>query len=101
MTGFVNEANAFEQDNFLERRNATAAAGVAYDPESLLTGAEEAAGLGYRDKRVWPDQKTFIAAVAGTLTPEQIAEVAPRRKATPVLKPVFASYGISERPFPE
>ena len=75
MTGV---ANYFQGDTFAERRNATPSAGVAYDPESLLTGAEAAAGLGYRDRRVWPDQETYKRALEGRLTPEQVAAVAPR-----------------------
>ena len=54
--------------------------GVAYDPESLLTGAEELAGLTYRDKRVWPSEEAYKRAVEGRLTPEQIAAIAPRVK---------------------
>lgn len=77
MTGI---ANYFQGDTFAERRNATPSAGVAYDPESLLTGSEEAAGLTYRDKRVWPDQETYRRALEGRLTPEQVAAVAPRVK---------------------
>jgi hypothetical protein len=75
MTGI---ANYFQGDTFAERRNATPSAGVAYDPESLLTGAEIAAGLGYRDRRVWPDEETYKRAVEGRLTSEQVAAVAPR-----------------------
>jgi hypothetical protein len=80
MTGI---ANYFQGDTFAERRNATPSAGVAYDPESLLTGAEIAAGLGYKDRRVWPDEETYKRAVEGRLTPEQVAAVAPRVKVAP------------------
>lgn len=100
MTGFVNEANAFEQDNFRERRNSSPAAGVAYDPESLLTGAEAAAGLTYRDRRQWPSEEAYQNAVAGKLTPEEIAEIAPRRKKIPELKPLHATLGPPESAFP-
>ena len=70
--------NHFTQDNFAERRNNSPSAGVAYDPESLLTGDEEAAGLTYRDKRVWQSEEAYREAVAGKYTPEQIAQIAPR-----------------------
>lgn len=79
MTGI---ANYFQGDTFAERRNATPSAGVTHDPESLITGAEAAAGLTYRDKRVWPDEETYRRAVEGRLTPDQIAAVAPRVKIT-------------------
>ena len=100
MTGFVNEANQFAQDNFIERRNSSPAAGVAYDPDSLLTGAEQAAGLGYRDKREWPSPEAYQDAVAGKLTPDQVAEIAPRRKAIPELKPIHVTLGTPEPAFP-
>lgn len=77
MTGI---ANYFQGDTFAERRNATPSAGVAYDPESLLTGAEAEAGLTYQDRRLWPSEAAFIAAIEGRLTPEQVAAVAPRVK---------------------
>ncbi len=77
MTGV---ANYFQGDTFAERRNATESAGVAYDPESLLTGAEIAAGLGYQDRRQWPDEETYRRALEGRFTPEQVASIAPRVK---------------------
>lgn len=77
MTGV---ANYFQGDTFRERRNATISSGVAYDPESLLTGEEEAAGLGYHDKRVWPSHEAYQMAIEGKFTPEQIATIAPRVK---------------------
>ena len=80
MTGVAN--NYFATDTFRERRNSQPGAGVAYDPESLLTGAEEKAGLGYRDKRVWPNEETYTRAVSGGMTPEQVAAGAPRVKIT-------------------
>ncbi len=80
MTGIP---NYFQTDNFRERRNSGESAGVRYDPESLLTGAEEAAGLGYHDKRVWPDAETYRLATEGKLTSEQIAQIAPRVRVAP------------------
>lgn len=76
MTGIP---NYFAQDNFAERRSGGSEAyGVHYDPESLLTGAEAAAGLTYKDKRIWPDSDTYRAAVAGRISPELIPSIAPR-----------------------
>ncbi len=77
MTGIP---NYFQQDNFTARRSGAGAEnfGVAYDPESLLTGSEVAAGLTYRDKRVWPDADTYKAAVAGKLDASLIPSIAPR-----------------------
>ena len=84
MTGI---ANYFQSDTFSERRNSTPSAGVAYDPESLLTGAEEAAGLTYHDRRVWPSQALYQLAVEGKLTPSEVAAIAPRVKvAAPAVK---------------
>ncbi len=82
MTGI---ANYFQGDTFAERRNATSFAGVAHDPESLLTGSEIAAGLTYADRRQWPDEATYRAAVEGRLTPEQVASVAPRIRTRPAV----------------
>ena len=78
-----NTYNYFGRDNFKDRRNATESAGVHYDPESLLTGAEIAAGLGYSDRRVWPSEDIYREAVAGRMTPEQVAAIAPRVKIAP------------------
>lgn len=43
----------FTQDNFTQRRASQAGAGVAYDPESLLTGEEIEQGLDYDAPRAW------------------------------------------------
>jgi len=85
MTGI---SNYFQGDTFSERRNNSPAAGVAYDPNSLLTGAEIAAGLGYNDPRVWPDTETYRRAVEGRFTPEQVASIAPRVKVAAAGVPV-------------
>lgn len=81
MTGI---ANYFQGDTFAERRR-NPTPGVAYDPESLLTGAEIAAGLTYADRRQWPDEATYRAAVEGRLTPEQVASAAPRIRTRPAV----------------
>lgn len=77
------EFNPFKQDNFAERRNSSPSAGVAYDPESLLTEGEVRAGLSYGDKRVWPSQELYLKAVSGLLSSEQIVAIGPRVKIQP------------------
>jgi len=52
-----------------------------YDPESLLTGEEVAAGAGYENPRQYPNQAIAEAAYEGRLTPEEIAKYAPRKAA--------------------
>jgi hypothetical protein len=50
----------------------------AYDPESLLTGAEAAAGMTYENsRRNWP-KLCHQRAVDGQLTHDEIARLAPR-----------------------
>ena len=66
-------------DSFTIRRSGNGA-GNPYDPESLLTGAEIAQGLGYGDQRDWPDTETYVRAVNGDITPSEVAYVAPRRQ---------------------
>lgn len=66
----------FERDNFRSRRTT---GHNLYDPESLLTGAEVAAGLDYGHPRQWPDSKTYDRAVSGQIAPERIPDIAPRR----------------------
>ena len=71
----------FESDNFTERRTGGAESfGNAYDPESLLTGAESAAGLTYDDHRVWPSERLYRDAVAGRISVDDIPSIAPRQK---------------------
>lgn len=76
----------FEKDNFTSRRTT---GHNAYDPESLLTGVEIAAGFGYGDTRDWSNdgrcgtyeaQARYDHAVAGNISCELIAVIAPRRK---------------------
>lgn len=96
MTGIP---NYFQTDNFLERRSgAPEAYGVHYDPESLLTGGEIEVGLGYKDKRVWPDKATYDAAVAGKIPAHLIPSIAPRVKISTApnqLDALLASSGLS------
>lgn len=69
----------FERDNFTSRRTT---GNNMYDPESLLTGAEIEAGLGYGDLRQWPNQDTYDLAVHGLLPVDAIPTIAPRTKQT-------------------
>lgn len=78
----------FSQDLFaLRRTGGPESYGNPYDPESLITGEETAAGITYDDPRVWPDFPTYQEAVAGRMTPEQIAQVAPRATVTSTIRP--------------
>ncbi len=70
----------FEGDNFSQRRASQSGAGVAYDPESLLTGEEIAAGLDYDCPRVWQNHATKQAAQTGEIPTRLIPSIAPRRK---------------------
>lgn len=72
----MNDINSkFERDNFTSRRTT---GHNLFDPESLLTGDEIARGLGYGDKRVWPDQETYERACAGLIPSKDIPAIAPR-----------------------
>lgn len=53
---------------------------AVYDPESLLTGKEIAAGLDYSTPRHYPTPEDKALAYSGKLTPEEIAERYPRMK---------------------
>lgn len=70
----------FDKDVFTARRSGAGASnyGNPYDPESLITGGEVAQGLTYADKRSWPNQAQYDAAVAGELSTDQIPSIAPR-----------------------
>jgi hypothetical protein len=80
----------FDSDNFAQRRASQKGAGVAYDPESLITGEEVAAGLTYHDKRDWfcLGERNRQAAHQGLITPEDVALAAPRRKADVLPDPI-------------
>lgn len=72
-------STGFEKDNFATRRTGGADSyGNAYDPESLLTGAESDAGLTFGDKRLWPSQRLYDDAVAGRIAVDDIPAIAPR-----------------------
>ena len=102
MTGIP---NYFQTDNFAARRSGAGEVnyGNAYDPESLLTGAEEAAGLTYRDKRIWPSTEVYREAVAGRISPDLIIpSIAPRVRilnaAPGGLADLLASAGFTPAP---
>lgn len=66
----------FSRDNFTSRRTS---GHNMFDPESLLTGAEIAAGFTFGNSaRNWPSEVWYTAAWAGELTREEILELAPR-----------------------
>jgi hypothetical protein len=52
--------------------------GKPYDPESLITGAEVAAGKTYADKRQFSTDLAEELAKEGAYTPEELAIIAPR-----------------------
>lgn len=90
----------FAVDRFAERRGGSAQgvkdalpvtgtvflAGNPYDPESLLSGREMAAGLSYRDKRWWFNESEYLQAVGGEWSTDKVLALAPRvsRTAGPV-----------------
>ena len=67
----------FTKDNFTSRRTS---GHNAYDPESLLTGAELAAGFEYGDLREYPSQACYDAIVSGQVPVDDIPVLAPRVK---------------------
>lgn len=73
----------FTQDNFEARRASQNGAGVAYDPESLLTGDEIARGFDYGDSRSWPNEETRQLAHRGFIPVDLIPVIAPRVKRAP------------------
>jgi hypothetical protein len=85
-------AITFDQDNFAARRASQGGAGVAYDPESLLSGEEIEAGLDYGDLRIWPNEETRQLAHQGELPTEVILAIAPRVKRIYVPSEDFSGY---------
>lgn len=88
--------DAFVQDTFAARRGGPQGvkdspvlgsevffSGCGYDPESLLTGGEIEAGLGYGDPRVFPDAETYRQCILGNVPVEDIPQVAPRQPRPP------------------
>ena len=68
----------FNSDNFAALRSATDSAGVAYDPDSLLTEGEVQQGLGYYDPRQYASQLDYDLMVRGDVESEAIVQIAPR-----------------------
>ena len=72
----INFPSRFDKDNFTSRRTT---GHNMYDPESLISGEEIEAGLTYlNSKRYWADEKHYLSAVDGTLSPDEILATAPR-----------------------
>jgi hypothetical protein len=66
----------FTADNFTSRRTT---GHNMYDPDSLITGEEIARGMTYTNStRSWRNEEHYIQAISGELSPEEIAESAPR-----------------------
>ena len=88
-------ASMFDGDNFAARRSNSMGAGNWFDPESLMTGAERAKGFTYSNsRRNWKSETHYHRAVAQELTPEQIAETAPRMLKTIARKELALGFGL-------
>lgn len=75
----VIETINFDQDNFAQRRASQNGAGVAYDPNSLLTGYEISEGFSYENSfRSFETHRLKQQAVAGELTTEEVLTVGAR-----------------------
>lgn len=67
---------SFDKDNFTSRRTT---GHNLFDPDSLLTGAEEAAGLTYANSsRKFPDAETREKVIRGEVSQEEVAKLYPR-----------------------
>jgi hypothetical protein len=76
MKAGIDFPSLFIKDNFTSRRTTGR---NLYDPECLMTGAENAAGYTHTNStREWKDQAHYLNACLGNLTPDQITETAPR-----------------------
>jgi hypothetical protein len=87
----------FKQDLFEIRRTNQVGAGVPYDPESLISGDEEAQGMTYiNSHREWPNEESYAMATEGRMTTEEILAFHPR-----VLNSVEENKGVHHyRPSP-
>lgn len=88
----------FDKDNFTLRRTT---GHNMHDPESFITGAELEKGFTYTNsRRNWANYRHYVAAVAGMLTPEEIAKTAPRvcllRTCTPFLQELSLAISVEE-----
>jgi hypothetical protein len=76
MIAGIDFPSSFTKDNFKSRRTT---GHNLHDPESLITGADIAAGFTYTNSaRDWGSQQEYTIAVLGHLTCEQIVCRAPR-----------------------
>jgi hypothetical protein len=76
MIAGVDFPSLFVKDNFTSRRTT---GHNLLDPDSLISGAEIAAGLTYHNSsRNWNDHAHYIAACSGQITTEQVLASAPR-----------------------
>jgi hypothetical protein len=72
----VDAKETFAQDNFTSRRTT---GHNLFDPDSLLTGAEEAQGLTYTNSsRKFPDVETREAVIRGEVSQADIVRLYPR-----------------------
>ena len=80
MRAGIDFLSAFDSDNFTSRRSNTVSAGNGHDPESLLSGAEQAQGFTFTNSsRVWRNEAHYLSAVSGELSTAAILDSAPRR----------------------
>ena len=77
MTDPVQEVQtSFDKDNFTSRRTT---GHNLFDPDSLLSGAEEAAGLTYANSsRKFPDNATREAVIRGEVSQDDVLRLYPR-----------------------
>jgi hypothetical protein len=67
----------FENDNFTSRRTT---GHNMFDPESLMSGEEEARGMTYTNsRRVWPSADVELDAIEGRIDTDEVLRVAPRQ----------------------
>ena len=81
MIAGIDFPSRFNRDNFTSRRTT---GHNMYDPECLMSGAEDRAGYTYTNSaRDWDNEAHYLRAVLQEITPEEILFEAPR---------VFLSY---------
>jgi hypothetical protein len=78
------DTSYFEQDTFAARRASQLGAGVAFNPESLITGKELADGFTYTNsRRKYASQEQYNAIIAGEIPASEVPTVAPRVRVIP------------------
>jgi hypothetical protein len=76
MDDLLTQRAGFEQENFASRRTT---GHNLFDPESLLTGAEEQAGFTYlNSRRKYPSDETREAIIRGDIPTSEVPTIAPR-----------------------